>query len=187
MSERDLIERAKGGDDSAFERLVRPCLDLAFRTAFIVTRDSSDAEDATQAALVKAHAHLDRFRAGEPFRPWLLQIVANEAKNIVRSRVRRRSDPFAEDGSGDVPANDVDPARHMEALERSAWLVSHINMLPENDRIAIHCRYALELTGDEMASVLGCAPGTVKSRLHRALARLRQRIEDERMREGSTQ
>jgi len=185
LSERDLIEQAKRGDDAAFEAIVRPCLDLAFRTAFILTRDAADAEDATQSALLKAHAQLDRFRAGEPFRPWLLRIVANEAKNAVRGRVRRRTDSFADDF--DTPASgDHDPVEHMVALERSAWLVSHINMLPENDRIAIHCRYALELTEDEMASVLGCARGTVKSRLHRALARLRQHIEEEREREGVT-
>ena len=183
MSERDLIERAKRGDGSAFEELVRPYLDLAFRTAFIVTREAADAEDATQGALIKAHAHLDRFRLAEPFRPWLLQIVANEAKNVVRGRVRRRADPFGDGIDRHVIDSGDDPLRWIESLERSAWLVSHINLLGENDRIAIYCRYALDLAEDEMAAVLDCARGTVKSRLHRALGRLRQQIEAERDRE----
>jgi RNA polymerase sigma-70 factor (ECF subfamily) len=182
LAERDVIEHAKRGDGPAFEQLVRPYLDLAFRTAFVITRDAADAEDATQAALIKAFAHLDRFRGGEPFRPWLLQIVANEAKNVVRSRTRRRSDPFAdsfEPGTTDAD----DPLHQLESLERSSWLVTHINQLGENDRIVIFCRYALDLTEDDMASVLGCARGTVKSRLHRALARLRARIEADQDRE----
>jgi len=183
LPERNLIEQAKRGDGSAFEQLVRPYLDLAFRTAFIITRDVADAEDATQAGLIKAHAHLDRFRADAPFRPWLLQIVANEAKNVVRSRVRRRLDPFDDGADRIVISGDDDPAAWIESLERSAWLVAHINRLGEIDRIAIYCRYVLDLSENEMAAVLGCARGTVKSRLHRALGRLRQQIEAERDRE----
>lgn len=186
MSECDLIAQAKRGDGSAFEQLVRPYFDLAFRTAFIVTRDAADAEDATQSALIKAHGHLDRFRAGEPFRPWLLQIVANEAKNLVRSRVRRRLDPFDDGVDRYISGDDDDPVEWIESLERSAWLVSQVNRLGEVDRIAIYCRYALDLSEEEMAAVLGCARGTVKSRLHRALGRLRQQIETERSREEVT-
>jgi RNA polymerase sigma factor (sigma-70 family) len=158
---------------------VRPYLDVAFRTAWLVTRDAADAEDATQSALIRAFTHIDTFRAGEPFRPWLLRIVANEAKNAVRGRTRRRSDPFGDDGVA-VPVDiESDPLRRIEALERSAWLVAHIDALAEPDRIAILCRYALDLNEEEMASVLECARGTVKSRLHRALGRLRARIEAE--------
>ncbi len=183
MSERELIERAKRGDGPAFEQLVRPYVDLAFRTALIVTRDAADAEDATQIALIKACSHLSRFRPGKPFRPWFLQIVANEAKNAARSRARRRIDPFAAGVHDAATREEFDPAQRIESLERGAWLVAHVNRLGENDRIAIHCRYTLELTEEEMASVLGCARGTVKSRLHRALGRLRASIEAEGHRE----
>jgi len=179
LAEQDLVQRAKRGDGPAFDDLVRPCLDLAFRTAWLVTRDAADAEDATQSALIRAFTHLDTFQAGAPFRPWLLRIVANEAKNLVRGRTRRRSDPFADDGAGEPPDPTSDPLPQIEALERSAWLVAHVEALTEPDRIAILCRYALDLNEEEMASVLDCARGTVKSRLHRALGRLRARIEAE--------
>jgi RNA polymerase sigma factor (sigma-70 family) len=182
LAEREVIGHAKQGDGPAFEQLVRPYLDVAFRTAFVITREATDAEDATQSALIKAFAHLDDFRDTEPFRPWLLQIVANEAKNVVRSRVRRRADPFADDFEASAVV-ESDPERQIESLERSAWLVAHINQLGENDRIVIFCRYALDLTEDEMASVLGCPRGTVKSRLHRALTRLRLRVEADQDRE----
>jgi RNA polymerase sigma-70 factor (ECF subfamily) len=179
VTERDLVIRATQGDERAFELLVQPHLDLAFRTACVVTRDASDAEDATQTALIKAHASLTRFRRDAPFRPWLLQIVANESRNAVRSRVRRRSDALPEDSeSPDIePGND--PVSVIESSERSAWLLEHINRLPESDRLLIHCRYVLELSEAEAATVLDCPRGTVKSRLHRALAKLRHQIEAE--------
>lgn len=183
MTERELIEQAIRGDVQAFEQLVHPCLDVAFRTAYIVTRDDSDAEDATQTALIKANSHLDQFHRGQPFRPWFLQIVANEAKNVVRSRVRRRIDPFADAVDESGAPDSGDPALQVESLERSAWLVTHINQLAENDRIAIYCRYALDLSEEEMSLVLDCARGTVKSRLHRALVRLRTLIEADARRE----
>jgi RNA polymerase sigma-70 factor (ECF subfamily) len=177
LAEPDLIDQAKRGDAKAFEELVRPCLDVAFRTAYLVTRDAEDARDATQTALIKAHGALGRFRSYEPFRPWFLAIVANEAKNLVRSRVRRRTDPWP--ATGEPADGDDDPLADVVARERSAWLVAHIDRLDTNDRIVIYSRYALDLTEQEMAAVLDCPRGTVKSRLHRAIGRLRARIEAE--------
>lgn len=176
MSERELIERAMRGDGRAYESLVRQYQDLAFRTAFLITGDAGDAEDATQSAFLKAYFNLSRFRPGAPFRPWVLQIVANEARNARRARQRHhiRSDGGAR--ADDIPAPEPPTDHQLIARERSAWLVAHINALSPEDRQVIHCRYALELTEAEMASVLGCAQGTVKSRLHRAISRLRARI-----------
>ena len=184
MAGPDLINQAKRGDPRAFEVLVRPCLDVAFRTAYLVTRDAEDARDATQTALIKAYGALGRFRRDEPFRPWFLAIVANEAKNLVRSRVRRRTDSWPDAGEPASGGEDEDPLVEIEARERSAWLVAHINRLEPNDRIAIYCRYALDLTEQEMAAVLDCPQGTVKSRLHRALGRLRARIDAEEREEA---
>jgi RNA polymerase sigma-70 factor (ECF subfamily) len=177
LDERDLISLATSGNEQAFEALVRPYLDVAFRTAWIIARDTADAEDAVQTAIIKAHRAIGTFRPDEPFRPWLLRIVANEARNAVRSRVRRRSEPLPDDGAEIAIADD--PLAEVEARERSAWLVDHINHLDPIDRTVLYCRYALDLSEREMAAVLDCAPGTVKSRLHRAQLRLRARIETE--------
>ena len=73
----------------AYEELVRPHQEIAFRVAYVITRNAADAEDAVQDALVKAWRALGRFRAGEPLRPWLLRIAANEARNRRRSAGRR--------------------------------------------------------------------------------------------------
>ena len=81
--------RAQRGDPRAYEELVRPHEEIAFRVAYVITRNAADAEDAVQDALVKAWRALGRFRAGEPLRPWLLRIAANEARNRRRSAGRR--------------------------------------------------------------------------------------------------
>lgn len=183
MSERKLVERAKRGDGRAYETQVRQYQELAFRTAFLITNDAGDAddaEDATQSAFLKAYLHPSRFRTNAPFRPWILQIVANEAKNARRSHQRhllRRSDGAS---AADLATTDSSPELRLIAREWSAWLVEHINALSEDDRLVIYSRYALDLTEAEMAGVLGCARGTVKSRLHRAIGRLRARLGPER-------
>lgn len=89
LEDRDLIARAKNGDKTAFGELVRVHQGMALRVAYLVLRDHAEAEDVTQDAFVKAYRSLHRFRAEEPFRPWLLKIVRNESLNRSRSRVRR--------------------------------------------------------------------------------------------------
>ena len=87
--EAELIERAHHGDAGGFEELVTIYQDLAIRTAYVVLADHDEASDAAQDAFVKAFYALGTFRAGAPFRPWLLRIVANEAINRRRASQRR--------------------------------------------------------------------------------------------------
>src|ERR671928_2125569 len=87
--EQGLIDRAQRGDEEAYAELVQQYQGLAFRTAYLLTGSAADAEDAAQDAFVKAWRALGRFRRGAPFRPWLLQIVTNEARNRRRSAGRR--------------------------------------------------------------------------------------------------
>ena len=87
--ERELVRRARAGDGRAFEELVRPHWETAFRLAYLITGSRAEAEDAAQEGLIKAWRALGRFRATRPFRPWFLRIVANEARNRRRSSGRR--------------------------------------------------------------------------------------------------
>ena len=89
LADDELIARAKHGDTDAYGTLVKEHQTIAFRTAYLVAGSAGDAEDAVQDAFVKAYRALGRFRAGAPFRPWLLAIVANEARNRRRSAGRR--------------------------------------------------------------------------------------------------
>jgi RNA polymerase sigma-70 factor, ECF subfamily len=182
QEEDQLVERARGGDVRAYESLVRRYQDLAYRTARLITGSPADAEDATQEGLVKAWHALDRFRSDAPFRPWLLTIVANEARN--RRRSGRRQDDLALRVAGARPSGDAAPSPEAAALanERRRDLLAAVAAMPERDRLVIAARFFLELSERETAEVLGCRPGTVKSRVSRALARLRQALDggDER-------
>jgi RNA polymerase sigma factor (sigma-70 family) len=172
-SERDLIERARHGDVSAFESLVRAHQDICFRTAWIASGGADDAEDAAQEGFMKAYAALSRFRTDAPFRPWLLTIVANEARNRRRSADRRAAltlrAPEAAAGERAEPS----PEATVIATERRSALLDAIGRLPAHDRDVITFRYLLELSEAETAAALGVPPGTAKSRLSRALDRLR--------------
>src|ERR671932_1855903 len=89
-SDDPVAARARAGDQAACAELVRAHQEIAFRTAMLITRNAAEAEEAAQDGFVKAWSALERFRLGQPFRPWLLAIVANEARNRSRSAVRRQ-------------------------------------------------------------------------------------------------
>lgn len=172
-SDDELIARAQQGETAAYDILVRRYQELAFRTAWVILRHEQDAQDATQTAFLKAWSAVSRFRRGEPFRPWLLRIVANEAKNRRNSRWRWLQTHRPADARVDVsggPLLDELVARN----ETSSELLRAISMLPVNDQQVLLLRYALDLTEPEIAATLGVARGTVKSRLHRATVRLRE-------------
>ncbi len=180
LEDTELVERAKR-DVRAYEELVQRYQDLAFRTAVHITGQAADAEDAAQEAFVKAYYALGRFRAGAPFRPWILRIVANEARNRRTAQSRRVSLALrAADAqaSGDTA---LSPEAAAEAAERRGVLHGALKDLREDDRLVLTYRYFLDLSEGEMAEVLGCARGTVKSRLSRAMGRLRERLGGSRL------
>jgi RNA polymerase sigma-70 factor (ECF subfamily) len=139
----------------------------------VITGSTADAEDAAQEAFVKAYAALPRFRPGAPFKPWLLTIVANEARNRRRAAGRRANLVLRVAGQAAGAGAAPSPEAAAEAGEQRRLLVEAIGRLPERDRDVIACRYLLGLSEAEAADVLGVARGTVKSQLSRALGRLR--------------
>jgi RNA polymerase sigma-70 factor (ECF subfamily) len=174
--EEELVDRARRGDAAAFERLVVVHQELAFRTAYLIARDASDAEEAAQDGFVKAYRALGRFRTGAPFRPWLLAIVANEARNRRRSAGRRAALVLraGEEGrSGDAAPS---PEAALLAGEGRARLLAAVEALAEPDRDVIACRYLLDLSEEETAAALDLPRGTVKSRTHRALEKLKEAL-----------
>jgi RNA polymerase sigma factor (sigma-70 family) len=165
-----VVGRPRDLDD--YEQLVREHQVIAFRTAYVITGSAADAEEVVQDAFVKAYRARGRFREGSPFRPWLLTIVANEARNRRRSMARRAR--FELHLTEERPSADAAPSPEAALLvrEERAQLLAAIDTLGEEQRQAVACRYLLGLSERETAAVLGCRPGTVKSRLSRALARL---------------
>jgi RNA polymerase sigma-70 factor (ECF subfamily) len=177
LTEAELVERAKRGDQDAYGELVHAYQGIAFRTAYVLTGSAADAEDAAQDAFVKAFYALGRFRSGAELRPWLLRIVANEARNRRRSAGRRTNlalraaaDPLS---GGAAPS----PEANLLAGEQQQALLAAVEALPEEQRDVVACRYFLELSEEETAEALDIRKGTVKSRLARGRERLRQQLE----------
>jgi RNA polymerase sigma-70 factor (ECF subfamily) len=171
-----LVAHAKRGDLDAFEQLIREHQGIAFRTAYVISGSAADAEEAVQDAFLKAHRALGRFRENAPFRPWLLAIVANEARNRRRSAARRAR--LELHLAEERPSADAAPSPEAALLarEQRERLLAAIETLGEEQQQVVVCRHFLDLSERETAAALGCRPGTVKSRLSRALARLEEQL-----------
>jgi len=168
------IRAAAEGDLEAFGRVVERYQHVALRAAWLVVRDEATAQDVCQEAFLRAHRSLARFRADAPFRPWLLTIVTNVARNTVRAESRRggmwsrltRTVRLVQSG----------PERAVERAEGRDALLEAIALLPGEDQDVIHLRYFLELPEAEVGDALGIPTGTAKSRLNRARRHLREVI-----------
>ena len=176
LDDAELVTRAKNGDVAAYQELVRMHQGVAFRTAYLIAGSTADAEEAAHDAFIKAYSALGRFRRGKPFRPWLLAIVANEARNRRRSSGRRQM--LALRAAEEMRSGDAAPSPEAAVLgrERDMDLLAAVNRLSEQHRRVVACRYFLDLSEAETASALGIRKGTVKSRLSRALERLREEV-----------
>jgi RNA polymerase sigma-70 factor, ECF subfamily len=174
LEDAELVELARDGDVRAYEELVARYQGIAYRVAWLVVRNAGEAEDAVQEAFVKAYYALPRFRPGAPFRPWIVRIAANEARNRTRSARRREGLALraAAEPGGAAPS----PEAAALAREDAETLARTLGRLRESDRLVIAYRYLLDLSEAEMADALGVAPGTVKSRLSRAMTRLRTEL-----------
>jgi len=183
-----LVSAAKGGDTTAFAELVAPHMEVAFRAAFLITGSAADAQDAAQEGLVKAWLALERFRSWAPFRPWLMRIVINEAHNRRRAvgrqaglalRLKESPTRAAPGYEADAPGTEVTaPGAEAVALaaEQRGRLLDAVAALREDDQLVIAARYFIGLSEAETATALSVPTGTVKSRLSRALARLRDAL-----------
>ena len=162
--EPDLISRATAGDKVAFEALLGPIVAPAARLAYAMLQDRAEAEDVVQEAAVKAWRKLGSFRPGADFKPWFLAIVANQCRMVRRtswwSVLRLERTPADRSGSETNYVLSMDLRRALLAL-------------PSGQRAAIALHFYLDLPLDEVAEVLGVSVAGVKSRINRALKRMR--------------
>jgi RNA polymerase sigma-70 factor (ECF subfamily) len=179
LVESELVERARRGDVSAYEQIVERYQQPVFRTAYLVTRSAPDAQEAAQDTFVKAYAALGRFRPGSPLKPWLMRIAVNESRNRLRAAGRREALALRAAAERQAEGADPSPEAALLTAERRRTLLAAVDGLREEDRLVIVCRFFLDLSERETAGVLGWRLGTVKSRLSRALERLRAEIGEE--------
>jgi RNA polymerase sigma-70 factor (ECF subfamily) len=174
-SDSDLVAAARAGDDAAFGALVGRFQTAALRLAAVISGSPDDAADIAQEAFVKAHRSLSKLADPAMVRSWMLRIVANEAKNFLRGRDRRRErdQRFGSWVVADVP----DPESQALAAEDARGLELALARIGARDRQVLAYRFFAGLTEIETSHALHVAAGTVKSRTSRALARLRVELE----------
>jgi RNA polymerase sigma-70 factor, ECF subfamily len=177
VSEADLVHRARQGDASAWDTLVEQHQEALFRLAYLIVSDPDDAADIAQEAFIRAYRSLHRFDPERALRPWLLSIAGNLARNHRRS-IGRYFAALQRLARGEVALHGEANIEELSAQQREAQsLWKAVRRLSEADQQVIYLRHFLDCSVEETAAVLDIAPGTVKSRLHRALARLRGVIE----------
>jgi RNA polymerase sigma-70 factor, ECF subfamily len=160
------LSRANAGDGRAFEELMAPLIDPAFRLAMTMLKDREAAEDAVQESALKAWRHLGKVRTGSSLRPWFLTIVANECRSARRARwwqVQRLAEIVRRPEREDRWTDRVD-------------LDAALDRLPRHHLVVLSLYYHLDLPIEEVARVLGCSEGAARQRIHRALAALRPEI-----------
>jgi RNA polymerase sigma-70 factor (ECF subfamily) len=176
-AEQQLIGRAAAGDLEAFNQLVLTYQNLAYSVAYRTLQDQDAAADAVQESLIKAFRSLGSFQGGS-FKSWIIRIVVNTCYDSLRSRRRRPTDSiddFADDG--DYAPQLEDPAERPEAyaqrMELSTLIEQGIQGLPPDQRLALTLCDVHGYAYEEISEMTGMPMGTVKSRINRARARLR--------------
>jgi RNA polymerase sigma-70 factor (ECF subfamily) len=163
-----LIGEARDGSADAVEMLVRRHWDAAHRTAFLIVRDAGAAEDITQESMLAAVAAIDRFDRRRPFRPWLHRIVVNRSLDFLRARAARP----------ELVTARTPEAGNETTQELSGELMVALGQLEPEDRALVVLRHLLGYRSTEIGRMLELPAGTVRTRLRRALGRLRLLLEE---------
>jgi RNA polymerase sigma factor (sigma-70 family) len=164
----DLIRTAKAGDEVAFEQLLRPLIDPAYRFACVMLSDPAAAEDVVQEAAVKAWRKLDQLRDGYDPQPWFLGIVANQCRSLRRARWW--STTRLADVPGTVEASD-------EQIARDEDLRQAIRRLRQRERAVVTLHYFMDLSLEEVAATTKQSVAAVRSQVYRALHKMRPSLE----------
>ncbi len=175
-----LIDELREGDMAALAILVEKYKRLVYRVAVQITKNHEDANDVMQDTFLKVYESIHSFRKDAAFETWLYRIVVNHATNLVKRRERRRESPLSGTSEMEIHpdlrrATDLanNPQLHLERKERQRWVTQAVNSLPLKQRTVVILHEFEGLTHPEIASILNCSEGTVRSRLHYARHKLK--------------
>lgn len=181
MDEKKLCKDAANGDVASFEALIKPHQTTIFNIAYRICENRNDAEDIAQDALVKAFCSISEFKGESKFSTWLYRIATNTALDAVKRRKRHMTESLdskihTDDGeiTLDIPSSEPSPETRAESKEIKIEVQRALNRLPEINRTIIILRDINGLAYNEIAEILGCSEGTVKSRLSRARQKLKE-------------
>ena len=165
-----LLAAARSGDEASFEHLIQPYLRAGFRLAMAMLRDPGESEDVLQDAMFRAWRSIGQVRSAAQLRGWFLTIVANRSRSIRKARrwseIRRPDFRFARRTS-------------LEGVDQREDLVRALHRLSPEDRAVVYLRFYEDMSTKDVADALGLSAGTARTRLHRALQRLRIHVIEE--------
>ncbi len=165
---------------SDFDHFVATHVDDLLRTAYLIVWDEAEAEDLVQECLLKVARRWPRIRRMEQPGAYARRVLVNLAVDGARGRARRRSELAPGEAASSIA---VDP---LAALDTRAELLQALGQLPARQRAVLVLRYFNDLTEAQVAELLGCSPGTVKSSASRGLARLREALKSVPLQPRST-
>jgi RNA polymerase sigma factor (sigma-70 family) len=165
-----VVADAVAGDTAAFSRIVRAHHDDMVRVCQVIAGDVELAQDAAQAAWPIAWRRLGTLREPARLRPWLVTIAANEARRMLRSQRASRTTELA---TADVARIELDPAQRDPDLD----LIASVRRLDADDRRILALRYVAGFDATEIGRAIGMTPSGVRSRLQRAVERLRREVD----------
>jgi len=172
--DQDLVARARTGELEAMDQLVSRHHDSAFRVALGILRDEDGASDVAQEAFLKAFRGLRGFRGDASFRSWLLTIVANEARGILRKAGRRKELPL--EAAGPVRSMEEAADDAMEKAEDATRVKALLSELPEKQKQAVTLRIFEELSFREIGAQIGSSEGAARVNYHHGIRRLREML-----------
>jgi RNA polymerase sigma-70 factor (ECF subfamily) len=173
--EQELVERARKGDDAAFENLVRMYQRPLYGYLYRLSGDMDDAMEITQVAFVKAHRSLGRFRGDSSFKTWLFRIAGNSWRNHIRDRSRKRTVTL-----DSVPlSSGHDPLQDAVDIQERQMMAEAVKKLPPRQQQALVLRVSEGCSFSEVAAIMNCSTGAAKASYHHAVVKLKAILKGE--------
>ena len=183
MTEQELIEGLKRGDEACFQYLVETYKDLVYNTAYGLLQQAQDAEDVAQEVFLQVFRSIDGFKAEARLSTWLYRITTSRALDLIRSKKSKKRFGIIQRLWGGEEEEPLDiPTRHhpgvaLEQKEDAALLWKAITKLPENQRVAFTLHKLEGLSYQEVSEIMGNSIAAVESLMHRARLGLRKILE----------
>jgi len=185
LTESDLIQQLRNGDELAFKSLVESCQDMVFNTALSIVQHAADAEDVAQEVFIQVYRSIDQFKGDSRLSTWIYRITVTKSLDLIRSRKRKKRFAFVTSLFGPNneilhdPVNFHHPGVVLDQKEQAAVLFRLIDQLPENQKTAFILLKTEELSYQEIAQVMGLSVSAVESLLFRARQNLRKLLESQ--------
>lgn len=185
MSDQQIIEQLKQGDESAFRQLVEQHQKMVVNTCFSLVHDSDDADDLAQEVFIEVYNSINRFRVDAKISTWLYRIAVNKSLNFIRDNKKRKFFKKIEDvfsGRNYSDSNNGlssdEPDINLQEKQKAAILHKAIDSLPENQRVAFTLSKYEDLSYKEISDIMGLTLSSVESLIHRAKKNLQEKLYD---------